>query len=287
VAELWHNLADPWSQVIMQRAFVELLLLSVSGGALGCWIVFYEASYSAESLPHAMFPGLVLAALAGIPLVLGGALGLLVAAAAVAVAGRIPAIGRDTAVAFVVTAFFGLGVLLALSPSSPAGVQTLLFGDILAVSSTDLLVAGLLTLAVLVALRLLHSRLLAVGFDRGSARSLAAPPLLADTAVLVLLALAVLVAVQALGNLLVVAVLIAPAATARIVCRRMLPMMLTAAGLAVVAGVLGLYASFYLRTAAGASVAATMVLGYLAAAAADAARRSATRARLEEQAVRS
>src|SRR5437660_4886838 len=128
----------------MQRALIELLLLSVSAGTLGCWIVFYGASYSAESLPHAMFPGLVLAALTGIPLVLGGALGLLVAGIAVAVAGRIPAIGRDTAVAVVVTAFFGLGVLLALSPSSPAGVQTLLFGDILAVSSTDVLTAGLL-----------------------------------------------------------------------------------------------------------------------------------------------
>ncbi|MDX6667514.1 MAG: hypothetical protein QOK04_894 [Solirubrobacteraceae bacterium] len=281
MTELWHNLADPWNQVIMQRAFLELLLLSASGGALGCWIVFYEASYSAESLPHAMFPGLVLAALTGIPVVLGGALGLLVAAVAVAMAGRIPAIGRDTAVAFVVTAFFGLGVLLALSPSSPPGVQTLLFGDILAISSNDLLVAGLLTLGVLVALRLLHSRLLAVGFDRDSAHALGATPLLADAAVLALLALAVLVAVQALGNLLVVAVLIAPAATARLICRRMLPMMITAAGLATVAGVLGLYASFYLRTAAGASIAATMVLAYLAGAAAATAGRSAAPARPE------
>jgi ABC-type Mn2+/Zn2+ transport system permease subunit len=96
-----------------------------------------------------------------------------------------------------------------------------------------------------------------------------------------LLAVAVLVAVQALGNLLVVAVLIAPAATARLICRRMLPMMVTAAGLATVAGVLGLYASFYLRTAAGASIAATMVLAYLAAAAAATLRRSAAHARPE------
>jgi ABC-type Mn2+/Zn2+ transport system permease subunit len=266
MSAVWHALADPWSQVILQRALIEVVLLSASGAALGCWIVFYEASYSAESLPHAMFPGLVIAALTGIPLLLGGIAGLLVAAIAIAIAGRIPTIGRDTAVAVVVTGLFGLGVLLALSPASPPGVQSLLFGDILAITPTDLLFAGALTAAVLVALRLLHTRLLAVGFDRLSARSVGASPLLADLAVLVLLAVAVLIAVQALGNLLVVAVLIAPAAAARLLCRRMLPMMLTAVTLAIVSGILGLYASYYLRTAAGASIAVVMVAAYAAAA---------------------
>ncbi|MDQ6749528.1 MAG: metal ABC transporter permease [Actinomycetota bacterium] len=264
---LWHALADPWGQAIMQRALIEVVLLSVSGAALGCWIVFYEASYSAESLPHAMFPGLVVAALTGLPLVLGGAVGLLVAALAVALAARIPGIGRDTGVAVVVTALFALGVLLALAPASPAGVQSLLFGDILAITAGDLWLAGGLAVGVLLALRLLHTRLLTVGFDRSSAASLGARPLRADAAVLILLAVAVLVAVQALGNLLVVAVLIAPAAAARLVCRRMAPMMATAAGLAVLGCVVGLYASFHLHTAAGASIAVTTVLAYLTVAA--------------------
>lgn len=266
MSALWHGLVDPWDQAIMQRALVEVVLVSVSGAALGCWIVFYEASYSAESLPHAMFPGLVVAALTGLPLVLGGAVGLLVAAVAVALAGRVPGIGRDTGVAVVVTALFALGVLLALAPDSPPGVQSLLFGDILAITSRDLLLAGGLAVGVLVALRLLHTRLLAVGFDRSNARSLGARPLLADAAVLSLLGLAVLVAVQALGNLLVVAVLIAPAAAARVRCRRMAPMMVAATALAMLGGVVGLYASYHLRTAAGASIAVVMVLAYLAVA---------------------
>jgi len=66
-----HALTDPWSQGFVQRAFFELALLGVVGGALGCWVLFYELSYGAESLAHALFPGLVLAALAGGPLVLG------------------------------------------------------------------------------------------------------------------------------------------------------------------------------------------------------------------------
>jgi len=166
-----HVLTDPWSDPVGRRALFEVVLLGLTGGALSCWIVFYNLSYSAESLAHALLPGLVIAALIGAPLMLGGAVGLLVAALAVAAAGQVPAIGRDTSVAVVVTTLFGAGVLLALSPSSPPGLGGLLFGDVLGVSNTDLVLAGALAVVVLVALVLLHGRLLAVGFDRISAPS--------------------------------------------------------------------------------------------------------------------
>jgi ABC-type Mn2+/Zn2+ transport system permease subunit len=257
---LWHALSDPWSGEIMRRAFAEVALVGAVGGAIGCWVVLNELSYGAESLPHAMFPGLVLATLGGVPLRVGGAGGLLLAAGAIALATRTPRIGRDSAIAVVVTALFGLGALLALSPQTPAGIQSLLFGDILGVSRTDLAAATGLALVVLVALRLLHSRLVIAGFDRTTAAALGVQPALADLA---LLALSVLVAVQALGNLLVVALLVAPAAAARLVARRMLPMMGIAAALAIACGIGGLYASYYLRTAAGASIAATLVIVYL------------------------
>ncbi|MBB4665257.1 metal ABC transporter permease [Conexibacter arvalis] len=258
-------LTEPFSQGIMQRALLEIVILGAVGGALGCWIVLSELSYGAESLAHGMFPGLVVAALAGIPLMLGGAAGIVVAALAVALAARIPGIGRDNGVAVVVTTLFGLGVLLALSPDVPPGIQGLLFGDILGTTSGDLLLGAALAAVVLVALWLLHWRLLAVGFDRVSAGSVGASPLLADAALLVLLAIAVLVAVQGLGNLLVVAVLVAPAAAARLLCRRMLPMMVAAVAIAVVAGLAGLYLSYYAKVAAGASVAGLMVAAYLLA----------------------
>jgi ABC-type Mn2+/Zn2+ transport system permease subunit len=272
IATALHLLTDPWSEAISQRAFAEVALLGVVGGALGCWIVYYELSYSAESLAHSLFPGLVLAALSGIPLLVGGAAGILVAAMAVAVAARTPAIGRDTAVAVVVTTLFGLGVLLALSQDSPPGLQGLLFGDVLGISDLDLGLAAGLAVVVLVALRLLHGRLLVVGFDRTTARALGASPFLADAALLVLVALAILVAVQGLGNLLVVAVLVGPAATARLLARRMARMMALAAAVALAAGFAGLYLSYYARTAAGASIAGVMVAIYLGAAAAAALR---------------
>jgi ABC-type Mn2+/Zn2+ transport system permease subunit len=264
--DVWHWIADPWNGEIMRRAFAEVALLGIAGGVIGCWIVLNELAYSAESLPHSMFPGLVIAALAGGPLLIGGTAGLIVAALAIALVARTPLIGRDTATAVAVTTLFGLGALLALSPASPQSVQTLLFGDILGLGTSDLVAAAALTAFVLVALRLLHTRLLVVSFDRTSSHALGIASGRVDAALLVLVALSVLIAVQALGNLLVAALLIAPAAAARLLARRMLPMMATAAALAIVSGIAGLYVSYHLKTAAGASIALAMVAVYVLAA---------------------
>jgi len=262
LATVWHSLIEPWQQAIDRRAFLEVLLLGLTGGALGCWIIFYNLSYSTESLAHALLPGLVLAALTGIPLILGGAAGLVVAALAIAAAARTPAVGRDTAVAVVVTGFLGLGALLALSPDTPAGLGELLFGDVLGVTDGDLALAAGLAVVVLAALTLLHGRLLLVGFDRLNAGALGVRAGTVDLALLLLIAGALLVAVQGLGNLLVVAVLVGPAACARALTTRMSTMMAIAAAIAVGAGVGGIYMSYYAGTAAGASIAAVMVGAY-------------------------
>jgi ABC-type Mn2+/Zn2+ transport system permease subunit len=259
-----HALLHPWSHGFMQRALLELLFVGVLGAVLGCWIVLYRLAYSAESLAHSLFPGLVVAALLGLPLLVGAAGGVAAAAAAVALATRLRGISRDVAVAVVVTTLFGLGALLALAPASPPGLQALLFGDLLGVSRADLVAAGALALASLGALGTLHRPLLAAGFDRNSAGSLGVRPAAVDLALLALIAAAVVVGVQGLGNLLVLASLIGPAACARLVGRRVPRMMLTAIGIAVACALAGLYLSYYASVAAGAAVAATTVAAYLA-----------------------
>jgi ABC-type Mn2+/Zn2+ transport system permease subunit len=254
---------EPLQEEFMRRAIVEMTLLALAGGALGCWVVLHEFSYAAESLAHSIFPGLVVAAIAGVPLLLGAAPAIVVAALAIVLAARAPGVGRDVGVAVVVTTMFGFGVLLALSPASPPGIETLLFGDILGPTDTDIASAAALVVVVAVALRLLHGRLLATGFDRGSARALGLSPGLVDAALLTLLALAIVVAVQGLGNLLVVAVFVGPAAAARRLTERIVPMLAVAAAIAVLAGLAGLYLSYYAGTAGGASVALAIVAAYL------------------------
>jgi ABC-type Mn2+/Zn2+ transport system permease subunit len=253
---------EPFQEAFMQRAIAEMTLLGLAGGALGCWVVLYEFSYAAESLAHSLFPGLVLAAIAGIPLLLGATPAIVLAALAIAIASRLPGVSRDVGVAVVVTTMFGLGVLLALSPDSPPGVESLLFGDILGPTDVDLASAAALVAVGAVTLWFLHGRLLATGFDRGAAPTLGLSPALADAALLILLAVAIVVAVQGLGNLLVVAVFVGPAAAARQLTDRIVPMIAIAAAIAVLAGLAGLYLSYYVGTAGGASVALAIVAAY-------------------------
>jgi ABC-type Mn2+/Zn2+ transport system permease subunit len=243
-------LLDPLANGATVRALAEIAVLGVVSGAIGCWIVLYELSYSAESLAHGLFPGLVVAALVGAPLLLGGAVGVLVAAALIVAASRIADESSDTAIAVVITALFGSGVLLALSPSSPPGIQELLFGDLLGVTFTDVAVAAGIGAAVLAILWLLHDRLLAVGFDRGSEQSLGISGATLSLVLMALVAVTILVAVQGLGTLLVAAILVGPAAAARQVTRRVGPMMAVSVAIAVTSGTIGIYASYHLRTAA-------------------------------------
>ena len=247
----------------MRRAIAEMTLIGIAGGALGCWVVLYKLSYAAESLAHSIFPGLVIASLAGLPLLVGGIPGAAGAALAIVAVSRVPGISREVAIGVVVTTLFGLGVLLALSPDSPPGIGELLFGDILGPTDGDLAAAGSLALIVGAGLLLLHGRLLAGGFDRGAARSLGASPAATEVALLILLAASVVVAIQGLGNLLVVAVFVGPAAAARQLSNRIVPMIALAVGIAVLAGLAGLYLSYYAGTAGGASVALAIVTAYL------------------------
>ncbi|HYG96414.1 MAG TPA: metal ABC transporter permease [Solirubrobacterales bacterium] len=264
---------EPFGDEFMRRAIAEMTLIGIAGGLLGCWVVLYRLSYAAESLAHSIFPGLVLATLTGVPLLLGAAPAIALAALAIVLIARVPGVSREVAVGVVVTGFFGLGVLLALSPDSPPGLQGLLFGDILGPSDGDLIAAAVLAAVVVAGLLFSHARLLAVGFDRGFARALGMRPGAVEAVLMVLLAAAIAVAVQGLGNLLVVAVFVGPAAAARELTERMAPMMLTAVAIAVGAGLAGLYASYYLGTAGGASVALAILAAYVLAAAAGRLRR--------------
>ena len=162
---------------------------------------------------------------------------------------------------------FGLGVLMALSPDSPPGIQELLFGDLLGVSDRDLVIAATIAAAVGGVLWLMHDRLLAIGFDRGTGPAIGTSAATVNTLLLLLVAATILIGVQGLGNLLVAAILVGPAAAARLVTHRIAPMITASIAFALIAGVAGIYVSYYAKTAAGASIVGCLVLLYLAAAA--------------------
>jgi ABC-type Mn2+/Zn2+ transport system permease subunit len=248
-------LTDPFASPIAQRALLELLVLALACGPLGVWVLLYRDAYAAESISHGMLPGLVVAALAGIPLLAGAAAGVLLAAAGIALVARDRRLGADAGVAICVSALFGLGGMLALSPATPPRLNELLFGDLLGVDGTDLAVAAALAAAVAVALAGAHRSLALAGFDRGAAPSLGARPLRSELTLLALLAVTTVAAVQGLGNLLALALVLAPALAALNLVRRLVAALALAVALAALAGVAGIMLSYHLQVAAGAAVA--------------------------------
>lgn len=267
---------------LLQRALLEVVVLGGACGALGVWLLHLREVYAAESLAHAMLPGLVLASLAGVPLLLGATGGVLAVAALIALAARDSRLGSEIAVGVVVTATFGLGAVLALAPDVPVGLDKLLFGDLLGAATADLLAAGALAVIVAVALLAGHRAMTLTVFDPVSAPSLGARPARVRLAVLALLAVAVVAAVLSLGNLLVFALLVAPAAAAMRIGRSVRAQVLLAAALGASAGVLGLVISAELDVAAGGAVALAAIALYLAAGLAGSSRSTARRRSIVE-----
>jgi ABC-type Mn2+/Zn2+ transport system permease subunit len=271
--EIVDLLLDPLRSGIDRRALAELALVGALCGALGFWVVTERLAYAAESLSHGLLPGLVIAALVELPLVIGAAGGALLAALLIAFASRDERIGADTGTAVAVTGLVGLGALLALSPDSPQRLEELLFGDPLGVTDGELAVAAALLVLGGAALVVLHRPLTALGFDPSG--EVAGPPAArVRVALLILLAAAVAVGVQGLGALLVLAVLVAPPVAVRGFARTPGTAMLAGAAVAVAAAFAGMEVSFHAHSAAGASVA----LALCAAAALGAALRQSRRA---------
>jgi ABC-type Mn2+/Zn2+ transport system permease subunit len=249
------SLLQPLQSSIGQHALAEVVLLGALSGALGFWVVSYGLSYGAESLAHGLLPGLVAAALLGAPLIVGGLAGIASTAVLIALAARDRRVGPETATAVAVTGMLGLGVLLALAPATPQRLAELLFGNPLAAGTSDVVSAALLALVGGGALLALHRPLTATAFDPAGATALGVRTGWVRVALAVLLAVAVCVAVQGLGNLLALAVVVAPPLAVRRHVSSVGAAMAAGAAVGAAAGIVGIYASYELDLAAGAAVA--------------------------------
>lgn len=248
---------EPFQLPFVQRALVEIVLLAAVSGALGCWIVLRGLAFSTHGVAAATFPGLVLADGLGFSAPLGAfGVGLLFALAV----GRLSAgsrdDGHDTLTALALVAALAVGIVLASDVfHSAAHVETLLFGSLLAIGGGDVRLAGAVALIAIAANQLLGRRWLAVGFDRGSARGLGVRSAVPEVALLVLLALAAVATLTAVGALLASALLVVPAATTRLLTRRMAAWQLATVALAALEGIAGLWLSVEANAPPGATIA--------------------------------
>ena len=247
---------EPFQLPFVQRALVELLLLAVLAGTLGCWIVLRGLAFPAHAAAAAAFPGLVLADGLGFAAPLGGFGAALLFALAV---GRLAARrreGHDTLTALVLVAALAAGIVLASDVfHSAASVESLLFGSLLAIGPGDVRLAVAAALIVLAATWLLGVRWLAAGFDPAAARALGVRSPLPDTLLLVLVALGAVAVLSAVGALLATALLVVPAATTRLFSDRVVPWQLATVALAAAEGTFGVWLAVKLNAPPGATIA--------------------------------
>lgn len=246
------------------EAVLQVGVAGVVCGVVGVHVVLRRLSFLTMGLTHATFPGLVLAGIFGINLVVGSLAFSLVVVTVITLLGAADRMESSTAIGVVLATGFALGVLLAsASTSVTRNLTAYLVGSIATVSPTDVAVTAAAGIVVLVVLALLHKELVLGAFDPGSLAALGYPVLALDLVLLGATAITVVTALPAMGTILAVALIVSPAAAARLWTDQVGTAMALAAVLGVVSGLVGLAISVRAGTAAGATVA--LVAGALLA----------------------
>ncbi len=257
-------LTDPLAFSFFQRALAAALLVGVVCPVIGAFVVLRGMAFLGDALAHIILPGVVIAFLTGIPLVVGAlTMGLLTAVGIGALSER-NVLREDSAIGVIFAGAFALGIaLLSATDGYAVDLTHFLFGNLLGVTSADLWTMLGLSVVVLLVIGLLFKELQVTSFDKTLARTLRLPVRALDYLLLVLIAVTIVVALQAVGISLMLAMIVTPAAAASLVTKRLLPMMLWGALIGASSGAIGLYASFYLNIASGPAVVlvATLIFG--------------------------
>jgi len=260
-------LIEPLTYPFMMRALLTALIAGVVCAVLSCWLVLVGWSLMGDAVSHAVLPGVVLAYIAGAPFAIGA---LIFGFGAVALIGAVretTRIKEDAAIGIVFTTLFALGLVLISITPSQVDLHHIVFGNLLGVSRVDLLQIVALGALVLVVLLVKRRDLTLYAFDATHAFAIGLNPRVLGALLLGLMAVTAVVALQAVGVILVVAMLIIPGATAYLLTDRMPRMLVIAPMIAVVCALGGVYASFYADVATGGAIVlaqgAAFVLAYL------------------------
>jgi len=259
MGEVIELLFEPLSYPFMLRGLLAALMVGVVSAVVGSYVVLRGMAFLGDALAHAILPGVAIGYLAA-----GGATGALfwwglaagvITALGIGLLTRSRQVKEDTAIGVIFVGMFALGIaLISTVRSYSVDLTHFLFGNVLGVSASDLLLTAIFGGLVLLLVVAFYKEFMVISFD----------PLLAETLriraefyhylLLVMIAVTIIISLQTVGVALMVAMLVTPAATAFLLTRRMLPMMLIGAALGAASAVSGLYLSFYVNVASGAAI---------------------------------
>ena len=244
LADFVRDLANP-DLAFLWKALAIAVMSSLICGVVGCYVVLRGMAFIGDAVAHAVFPGLAVAFVIGGNLILGGIAAGVLTAVLVAVFAQNRRLKEDSVIGVFFAAAFALGiVIISRAPGYAGSLQDFLFGSITGIPDEDLYVVAGTGLAVLAALFALHKELVTISLDRETARAMGIRVFWLDLALYVIVTLAVVISVQTIGNILVLALLITPAATARLLTDRLATMMVLSPAIGGLAAFAGLYVSW-------------------------------------------
>ncbi|KPH21034.1 MULTISPECIES: metal ABC transporter permease [Rhodococcus] len=250
-------LLDPLQYGFMVRALAVAVVAAVVCAVLSCWLVLIGWSLMGDAVSHAVLPGVVLAYVVGAPFAIGALIFGLIAVALIGLIRNTSRVKEDAAIGIVFTTLFAFGLVLISVTPSQTDLNHIIFGNLLGVSSSDLLQVAILGALALSILLIKRRDLTLFAFDPIHANAIGLSPKRLGALLLGVLALTSVVALQAVGVVLVVAMLIIPGATAYLLTDKFSRMLVIAPVVSAVCAITGIYVSYYLDTASGGMVVMT------------------------------
>ena len=245
-------LFDPLQYGFMLRALAVSILIGIMCPVIGSYVVTRGLAFMGDAIAHAVLPGLVIGFLIGVsPVVSAIPVGILIAFL-IGYLSRKTGLSEDTSIGILFAGLFAFGlILLSLTKSVRIDLSDILLGQVLGVSQNDIIITALLAIIVLITLIAFHKELVFAGFDPQGASVIGLPTNLLDYLLLGLTAVVIVISIQAVGVILVMAMLVTPAATAYLLARNFKMMMLIGSIIGIITASLGLYASFYWNVPSG------------------------------------
>lgn len=257
-------LTTPWQHVFMQHAFFAIILVGIICGATGVFVILRGLAFLGDALSHAIFPGIVIAFVLGGNFLFGALVAAIIVSLGIGAISQGGRINNDTAVGVLFVGSFSLGIALMSTQSGYVrDLNTFLFGSILGVRRSDLYLTIAVGAIVLGTMLVFRRELTMIALDRTFAKASGINLWLFDQIFLVILAMAIVISIQTVGNILVLAMLVTPAATARLLTNNLRRMVVLSSLTGVVSGIAGLYVSYYQGIPSGAAVVlvATAIFG--------------------------
>ncbi|MBO6957181.1 MAG: metal ABC transporter permease [Rhizobiales bacterium] len=247
----------------MQKAFLVAAILAVPTALLSSFLVLKGWSLMGDALAHAVLPGIVLAYLIGIPLLVGAFIAGIICSIATGYLSDNSRVKQDTILGVVFSGMFGLGLVIYASITTSMHLDHILFGNMLGIGTQDLWVTGSISLIVTLGIAFFWRDLMLHAFDPAQARTIGLPTKVLHYGLLSALSLTIVATLSSVGIILAIGLLIAPGAIAFLVTRRLASMMLVAVGVTLIASFAGIYASFWIDSAPAPTIILMLTAAFL------------------------